>query len=211
VSCCLPNNGQSSWNHQAKEKALQDYCNVLQVVSVNIYARDGADHAARRDEAHPVPLPSPPDDPEPLVLPYEQLSMLLQVHQREHYADCKQRTKRYPYCASVTYSVDGHVARCAIDPRAVRQEGRPELVEDDVAFRLVRQRPVPGIVRVVPVVQRSRVKMDAIDDGVRVIAAIAWWKRLRIHQVAEVEQRHGESRGSLSVAAGRKRSQIDGL
>lgn len=85
----LPNHSQKPRNHQNIEEALQNNSDILQIIPINIHTGDTTYNPTSRRKQHPIPLPSPPNNPEPLVLAQVLLPMFLQVDKREHDCDSK--------------------------------------------------------------------------------------------------------------------------
>jgi hypothetical protein len=191
----LPNDSQRPRHHQHEEEALQDNRNLLQIIPIDIDARQCTNHATSRDKQHPIPLPASPHHPKPLILSQMQFSMLVQVDQREHDADAKQRAKHDARLPPRADPVIWYVARRCIDEASVGEHGRLEVVEDEVAFCVVGERAV-AVESVAELVEGGEVEGHAVDRGGGVVVA-----RGERDELAQVEERHGARGGWLRPLA----------
>ena len=77
------------------------------------------------------------------------------------------------------------------------------MVEDDVATAAVGD-GIVGVVRVVPILQRRKVEVHAVDYGIGGVIAIA----RELDEVAEVDERHGRLYSDVAII-GREQSQAN--
>jgi hypothetical protein len=185
MSQSFPQRCNRCTTHTKEEQTLQDYSEVLKIIAVDINAGDAAYHAASCDKYHPIPLPSPSDDPEPLVLTQVECSMLLQVDQCEHDADSKQCSEDGTQSATRLQRKDWHVTVGCIHKRAIGKQYRLELVKDEIAGTVVGQCFV-AVQRVIPVFEGRLVESYAVDDGLVDRVAIGG----EGHQVSQVDETH---------------------
>ena len=97
--------------------------------------------------------------------------MFPQVHQCEHDAKAEKGPKHDASNASAFDVEVRYVACCRIDPTPIGQHCRFEIVKDEVAFRIIRDRVV-AVQSVMVLVQGREIEVYAIDDCFRLIIAI---------------------------------------
>jgi len=161
----LPNRRHGRLPHAEEEQVLEDDGQVLQIVPINIDCGDAADHPGGGHDAHPVPRPPPPDEPEALRLADELLAVLGQVHQREHDGYPEEGAESDAEVPARLDRQDRHRARGAVGEGAIGEKHGLVGGEDEEAVGGVAE-GVVGVEGVVPVLQRGGVEVDAVYDGV---------------------------------------------
>ena len=163
MSCTLPHSREKARNHKIPEQSLYDDPTAQQVVSIDINSRDAADGPACRYEQHPVPLPSPPDCSEPLLLRQKQAAVPMQAQQRKHDGDGEQDAERNPRAPPMLDSVERNIARGSVEDGSVREDGRH-------AFDARQHEIAPGSVGKGAIVEKNKVVL--IEGGKVVVLPV---------------------------------------
>jgi hypothetical protein len=84
--------------------------------------------------------------------------MFAQVYQRKHDAKTEESCKHDARDPSPMYVEIRYIASCRVDPTAIGQHGGLEVVEDEVASRVVRY-SIVAIELVAKLIQRCRIEV----------------------------------------------------